>query len=179
MARQRRERLVDEQFGLWTRDQHASAHVEGAPVELLHPADVRDRLAQGTSQDQRRELLLVVRAEGFVAAGQPGGAVPREHVAHQQLGVEGGLVGRNAGADKRSARGVDQVANARHGRPRYFFAGSASGGAPLVVTSFKRSDWKNVVTASSISASSPFSTVGSWWVVKFTRWSVMRLCGKL
>ncbi len=114
----------------------------------------------------------------LVAPGDPRRAIPGEPVAHQQLRVERGLGDGDAGGYELRPGGVDEIAETGHRDPRYFFAGSASG-VSVLVTSFRRSDWKNVDTASSISASSPFSTVGSWWLVKPTRWSVIRLCGKL
>ena len=48
-----------------------------------------------------------------VPAGEQLRAVPAEHVAREHLGVERGLVRRDAGADERRTRPADQLAQRR------------------------------------------------------------------
>src|SRR5687768_10437045 len=64
-----RQRNVDEELGLRTRDEHRGVDRELEAVELLAAEDVRDRLAAGAARDEREVLLLRFTRDFFFGKG--------------------------------------------------------------------------------------------------------------
>ena len=71
----------------------------GDPVELLHAAEIRDRLPVGPARDQALVGGLGVGSDRGIAVGDDGRAVDADGVREQELGVEPGRVGRAGGAE--------------------------------------------------------------------------------
>ncbi len=85
---QMREHDADEQLRLRSRDQRPRVDRERDAVELLHAAEVRDRLTRLASRDQRLEGRLCVRADRRVAVSDDRRPVHADREREQQLGVQ-------------------------------------------------------------------------------------------
>ncbi len=106
------------------RDEHAGADRELAAVELLHAADVGHRLAGRAAAGQRRERRRRPGRRRLVPAGQPGRAIPGEHVAQQQLGVERWL--RRRGCPAAASRPAAAAARSRRRIAAGYFVAAGS-----------------------------------------------------
>ena len=80
--------VVDDQFGLRTRNQDVRIDQEIAPVELARADDVGDGLALRPTGDERVEGREELGRRRLVGAGDPGRAVPVEDVTGEHFGVE-------------------------------------------------------------------------------------------
>ena len=105
-----RERLFDDELGFRPRDEDGGRDVEVEAPELPVPGDVGDRFACGAASDQRLESGYEAGRRGKVPRVRSLRAVPAEHVAREHLGVERGVVLRDAGADERRTRPADLLA---------------------------------------------------------------------
>jgi hypothetical protein len=105
----------DDQLGLGTRDEHVGRHLEVDPPELAGADDVGNRLAPKPARDE----MFVVEQErarrGFVASRQKTSLIPAEHLTSQELGVERGKVGADAGLNQAAAGALNEIVN-RHER---------------------------------------------------------------
>ena len=82
---------LDQDLGLGPGDEHVRRDQELVAPEGLCARDVLQRTAGGPLFHEREEPLRVGLGHGVGAASDDGRAVPAEHVAQQQLGVEGRL----------------------------------------------------------------------------------------
>ena len=80
------DRGVDEQLGLRARDQRACVDRQRDPVELLHAAQVGDRLAELAPRDEREVGRLGIDPDRGVAVGDDRGPVDADRERQQQLG---------------------------------------------------------------------------------------------
>jgi hypothetical protein len=65
------------------------------------------------------------------------------------------------------------------GRPPFLDQGGRGATAQTRTSSFKASAWKWAEIGSITGSRSPSRISGSRWIVRLTRWSVSRFCGKL
>ena len=157
---------LDEDLGVRPGDQHARVHVQLEEAERLAPEDVGHRLAPLAASHERVEARRLAGLQPAGGAGDEAGAVGVKDLGEQYLGVEAGGVAPRGGQAVGGARQrvADGVVSDRH-----VSAACAS-------SARRRSSASSAPVSSSSSPPSTFSTL---WTVRFTRWSVMRSCGKL
>ncbi len=87
------DRPVDEQLGLWPRDERSRVHRQRDPVEFLDAAQVGHRLAQFPPIDQGQVLRFRVDPDRRVGVGDDGRPVDADREREQELGIQTRRVG--------------------------------------------------------------------------------------
>jgi hypothetical protein len=109
------QRLFDDDLGFRPRHEHARSDFEVASPELPMPHDVRGGFAALAPRDERGVRVVEAWRCGVGERGQQARPVPPEHLASQQIGVDGGLDGIDPCLFEQAPRAGDLRVQ-RHGR---------------------------------------------------------------
>jgi hypothetical protein len=104
---------VDEKLRLGSWDEDPRIDAETQPVELLEPAQVRDRLAAASPVDEVLEQRGLRGGEHTFGVGEQGFLPHAEHVRQQHVGIERRRPGVGRGPQARGRRGA-RLAPRRH-----------------------------------------------------------------
>jgi len=94
------ERGIDQQFRLWSGNQHAAVYEEVQAIKLLVAGEIGHRLASRAPLDQLLELLRLRLRQRTFGIGQERDALRVKHTRQQDLGIQA----RRRQADFRQSR---------------------------------------------------------------------------
>ena len=82
---------VNERLRLGAGNEDTPVHDEGEAIKLALAEDVRQRLSGEASLGQALQNGALISGEMAIAISEEGGTVEAARVAHEQLGLEGGV----------------------------------------------------------------------------------------
>ena len=170
--------LLHERLRLRPGDHDSGGDPEVEAVELPAAQDVGQGLASLASGQEALQRRRLCRGQRGLRAGQEVGALQAQDVAHQDVGLQVGLLHTRVPQPLPDVDQGSACVGGACGHSHSFGAGASQGQLAATASSSLRA-CSAAARASTRPSRSPSRTSGRLWAVKPMRWSVTRLWGKL